>query len=168
MWTSDKMESTENYHRLNRRCMASMYTGYAVLLALVGIFVAAIYVSVGETDFSREVRITLIVLFAILLIYCLVAPPVFYRHYRYLLDGEKIDVVCGVIFIRHTFVPIERVMQVEVTHGPINRMWGLADVVVTTAGGVAQIQYMEPDEAERVANDLGQIVNKVLRARGRA
>ncbi|WP_400236944.1 PH domain-containing protein [Methanomethylophilus alvi] len=96
------------------------------------------------------------------------APPVFYRHYRYLLDGEKIDVVCGVIFIRHTFVPIERVMQVEVTHGPINRMWGLADVVVTTAGGVAQIQYLEPDEAERVANDLGQIVNKVLRARGRA
>ena len=136
------MEGTENYHRLNRRCMASMYTGYAVLLALVGIFVAAIYV--------------------------LVAPPVFYRHYRYLLDGEKIDVVCGVIFIRHTFVPIERVMQVEVTHGPINRMWGLADVVVTTAGGVAQIQYLEPDEAERVANDLGQIVNKVLRARGRA
>ncbi len=161
---SDNMDEPE-YRRLNRRCMASMYTGYAVLLIVTGAIVAAVYSAVGEIDGPERVRIPLAALYLILLAYCIVAPPVFYRHYRYLIDGEKLDVRRGVIFIRHTFVPIERVMQVEVTRGPINRIWGLADVVVTTAGGTADIQYLNPEEAERVANYLGQVVNRIMRAR---
>lgn len=161
------MEETE-YRRLNRRCIASMYTGYAILLIVAGAIATAVYTAVGDMDEPNRVRIPLIALYCVLLAYCIVAPPVFYRHYRYLLDGEKLDVRRGVIFIRHTFVPIERVMQVEVTHGPINRIWGLADVVVTTAGGTADIQYLDPEETERVANYLGQVVNRIMRARGSA
>ncbi|MFA6710689.1 MAG: PH domain-containing protein, partial [Candidatus Methanomethylophilaceae archaeon] len=59
-------------------------------------------------------------------------------------------------------VPIERVHQVEVTRGPINNMLGLANVTVTTAGGTADIRFLEISEAERIAEELNSLINKII------
>lgn len=75
------------------------------------------------------------------------------------------DIRRGIIVVRHTLVPIERVHQVEVVRGPISNMLGLADVVVTTAGGSVCIQYLELAEAERVAQELNKHVNRILKDR---
>lgn len=113
------------------------------------------------TIFESSMYIILI----IILIYCIISPPLYYKHYRYNLDSEKIDTISGVFFIKHTFVPIERVMQVEIVHGPINRIWGLSEVTVTTSGGTASIRFLRPEESEFIAEQLGRIVNRILRIR---
>lgn len=118
-----------------------------------------------DEELAGYVRGSTAVLMTALIAYCIISPILYYRHYRYNIDSEKIDTVCGVIFIEHTFVPIERVMQVEIGRGPINRIWGLSNVTVTTAGGTATIRFLKPEESEMIAEDLGRIVNRILRTR---
>ncbi|WP_243670820.1 PH domain-containing protein [Methanoculleus chikugoensis] len=160
---------TDGCRRLNRKCMLSMYIdyaiGYAVLLAAYfltrtyaqGGFLGPYYDLIGYGF--------LVVLGGLVLVYIAVAPPVFYARYRYRITEDRVDVRCGIVFIRHTLVPIERVHQVEIARGPINNLLGLADVTITTAGGEATLRYLELDEAEKVADRLNNLIGRMLRDR---
>lgn len=156
--------STE-YRHLSKRCEASMYTGYAVLMTAMLVIYLTVYLFAGDFWGRRAILGYGLALLFALLAYCLVAPPIFYRHYRYCLDGKQIDITQGVLFLRRTVVPIERIMQVEVVRGPINRIWRLADMHITTAGGTAVLEYLEPAEADRIAADLGAVVDRLLKER---
>ena len=101
----------------------------------------------------------------ILAIYFIAAPQVFYRRYRYRIDDEKAEIRRGVIVISHTLVPIERIHQVQVAKGPINRMFGLANVNITTAGGTAVLEYLDIETAESVATKLNECVVGLLKDR---
>ncbi len=101
----------------------------------------------------------------LVLTYMLVAPPVFYSRYRYRITEDRVDVRSGIVFLKHIMVPIERVHQVEVSRGPINNMFGLGHVNITTAGGIATISYLEVPEAERVAERLNELVGNMIRGR---
>lgn len=162
-----KSEPTDSYRRLNKKCMLSMYITngitYAILLAafiLLVIFVPAL----------RESGAALIVILAaagmvLLLVYFIVGPRIYYDRYRYMITADKVDVRYGIIILRHILVPIERVHQVEVSRGPVNNMLGLANVNITTAGGVATISYLEVDEAEKIVERLTELINSMLRDR---
>lgn len=158
---------TDSYRRLNRKCMRSMYITngitYAILLA---IFLLLIFF----VPTAREPGAALIVIMAaagmvLLLVYFIVGPRIYYDRYRYMITADKVDVRYGIIVLRHILVPIERVHQVEVSRGPVNNMLGLANVNITTAGGVATISYLEVDEAEKIVERLTELINSMLRDR---
>ena len=123
-----------------------------VLFFLRDLHEALIYACIGAA--------ALAVLMAVLAI---VFPKIYYDHYRYFISEDRVDVRRGIIFLTHTVVPLERIHQVEVVSGPINRMYGLADVSITTAGGVAKIEYLETEEAERIADELNAIVDAIVK-----
>ena len=102
---------------------------------------------------------------ALLTIFLMVRPQLYYRFYRYVITDDRIDTRQGVIIRSHTVVPIERVHQVEVVRGPINGLFGLANVTVTTAGGVATIKFLEESVAESIVNGLNNMINKIVRDR---
>ncbi len=152
-----------DYRTLDPRSMRSMRIGYllatavfavaaVVLFFLRDLHEALIYACIGA--------VALAVLMAVLTI---VFPKIYYDHYRYFISEDRVDVRRGIIFLTHTVVPLERIHQVEVVSGPINRMYGLADVSITTAGGVAKIEYLETEEAERIADELNAIVDAIVK-----
>ncbi len=153
------------YRRLNPKCRIAMYLKNVIYAA----FFTLIMLTVILTFFSGSgYEIPMIVGFLVLgaaILYWIVAPIIFYWRYRYILTDDRVDIRRGIIVVRHTLVPIERVHQVEVVRGPISNMLGLADVVVTTAGGSVCIQYLELAEAERVAQELNKHVNRILKDR---
>ncbi len=152
------------YRRLNPKCKVSMYIKYAVWLAILAvILVFAYFMTVG--GFGALALYICIALFSVAAAYCIVAPIIYYRRYRYILTNDKVDVRRGIIIVRHTLVPIERIHQVEVSSGPINNMLGLANVQITTAGGTAFLEYLERDEADRVAEELNTHVARILKGR---
>ena len=155
------------YRRLNKKCVLSMYIGHAISYAvlLAGYLLVGLYAQGFLGPNYDLVRYAFIAVLAIVLAYMIVSPPVFYARYRYRITEDRVDVRCGILFIRHTLVPIERVHQVEITRGPINNLLGLADVTITTAGGEASIRYLEVDEAETVADRLNDLVGRMLRER---
>ena len=158
----------EDYRTLNPKSKISMYIGYTiifVILSVLFVYLRSYCAQIeGLSFFSYLIGIYFVGL-VIYLAYMIVAPLLYYRHFRYIITSEKIDVRYGVITIHHTVVPIERVHQVEVTRGPINNMLGLANVTVTTAGGTANIRFLEISEAERIAEELNRLINKIIEDR---
>lgn len=55
------------------------------------------------------------------------------RHQRWKLDGEGLWLQQGRLWWRETRVPASRVQHVDIKHGPLERRFGLATLVVHTA-----------------------------------
>lgn len=119
-----------------------------------------------SADFYETWMLYIIVgIVAIIIVFLMIRPILFYNHYAYIVNSEKVDVRRGIFTITTTMVPIERIHQIEIKKGPINNMFGLSDVYVITAGGVASIQYLKQDVAEEIADELNNVVNKIIRSR---
>lgn len=64
----------------------------------------------------------------------LVAPGRVYRRLGYALDERLLRTVRGWMFHADTVVPFVRVQHIDVTEGPVDKMFGIATLVVHTAG----------------------------------
>ncbi len=157
----------ESYRSLNPKCKIALYIGYVIMYAVLFaiIYLAGYFFEKDMGDYYRLYQVLSLAVLVVALIYIIIAPQIFYRHYKYVLTSDKIDVLRGIIVIRRTVVPIERVHQVEVTRGPINNMLGLANVDVTTAGGVARIQFLDVPIANSIAEELNDYINNIVRDR---
>ncbi len=58
------------------------------------------------------------------------------RHYArgFRVSSDRLRVVRGLLFRSDTVVPFSRVQHIDVTRGPIERYYGLATLVLHTAG----------------------------------
>ncbi|MDR3074738.1 MAG: PH domain-containing protein [Candidatus Methanoplasma sp.] len=157
----------DRYQSLNPKSKTALYIVYAMLyIALCLILILPmIFLEDVFGDWYGIYEIVTLSILAVTLAYVIAAPQIFYRHYKYALTGDSIDVLRGIIIIRRTMVPIERIHQVEVTRGPVNNMLGLADVDVTTAGGVARIQFLDVPVANNIAEELNRYINNIVRER---
>ena len=61
-------------------------------------------------------------------------PPVEYRHTRYRIDGEMIEIESGVFWRTSIAVPRSRVQHLDVTQGPLQRRYGVGVLSIYTAG----------------------------------
>ena len=62
------------------------------------------------------------------------APGRIYRRLGYAMDGRLLRIVRGWLFHVDTIVPFVRVQHIDVTSGPVDKLFGLANLVVHTAG----------------------------------
>lgn len=154
------------YKMLNPKCKLSMHIGYGIIYCALLTIIYGIYWYINsnycEYGFLEYI---LIIIAVVALIYIAIAPPIYYRHYRYMVTNEKIDIRRGIIILRRILVPIERIHQVEITRGPINNALGLADIEVTTAGGTVTIEFLDNDEAERIAETLNEFIRSMIKDR---
>jgi membrane protein YdbS with pleckstrin-like domain len=61
-------------------------------------------------------------------------PPLEYRHASYRVDANGLEIRRGVYFRAVTNVPRSRVQHTDVAQGPLQRRFGLATLIVHTAG----------------------------------
>lgn len=170
MLGSDQFETDENGLTSDGyRCLepSSKKAMYIVSLIIIVVAAAAAFAVVffAKGDEYRWERIAAVAAFALVAAFRIVYPVIYYRRYRYRIAEDAVDIRRGVFVITHELVPIERIHQVEVSSGPILRMFNLADVAITTAGGTAYIQYLEKDEAEGIAAKLKDVVVNILQER---
>ena len=159
--------TSDGYRSLSPVCKKAMYIRNAITMSVL-VALAAIGLGFFGDSLESWYRTTLILTIAVLVligIYMIVGPQIFYRRYRYRIDSEKAEIRRGIVTITHVLVPIERIHQVVVLKGPINRMFGLADVNITTAGGVTTLEYLDIETAESIAAMLNDTVVKLLKDR---
>ena len=158
--------TSDGYHILPKRSIRSMYIGNAIAAVVITAIVYGIHMfALPSYNVPGIYVITIFVVYALIVIYLAFGPLVYYARYRYRIDSDRIDIRKGIIVISHTVVPIERVHQLEVARGPINNLFRLADVTITTAGGVARIQYLDIPVAEEIADSLNDYITEILRKR---
>ena len=159
------INATLEFRQLNPVSKKAMYVKKIIVIAFFALICIPIAVFADRVDFTMYIRIASLAVFAAVLVYCLVSPLIFYRYYRYRMDDDCIEVRRGVIIRSHFLVPVERIHQVQVDKGPILRKFGLASVTVTTAGGIANLEYLDEPIAEDIAQNLNEKIIKMLKAR---
>lgn len=107
--------------------------------------------------------IVLGVLITLNVIYVIVVPIIRYKRYKYRITDEEIDVIEGFLWVKRDIVPIERLHKIEISQGPIDRIYKLAKVEVTTAGGDVTIRFLERDVADGIADTLKARINNIVR-----
>ncbi len=96
------------------------------------------------------------------LIRCAGEPYFRYHRYRYSINEECIDIKEGYLFVKRNIVPIERLHKLQTLKGPIDQMFKVAKVVVTTAGGDVTIRFLEEEKAEQIAENLRGRINEIV------
>jgi len=64
----------------------------------------------------------------------LLAPPLAFARWRYGFLGDLLLMRYGILFVEERAVPVRRMQHVDLMRGPIERLFGLATLVVFTAG----------------------------------
>ena len=83
----------------------------------------------------------------------------YHRRFRYELTDDTFDIHSGVFSRRDREIPYHRVQNVDVRQNIIQRLLGIAEVRLETAGGgqtEAKLEYVSRDEAERLQEEVGR------------
>lgn len=91
-----------------------------------------------------------------------ISPYFRYHRYRYSINDECIDIREGYLFVKRNIVPIERLHKLKTAKGPIDQMFKVAKVVVTTGGGDVTIAFLEEERAEQIAESLRRRINEIV------
>ena len=92
----------------------------------------------------------------------IVAPERIYRRLGYTIDERLLRVVQGWLFHTDTIVPFVRVQHIDVTRGPIDKLFGTASLVVHTAGTHNSIVVL-PGLAPARAADMRETIRGSIR-----
>jgi membrane protein YdbS with pleckstrin-like domain len=136
-----------------------MWTARQVSLALTGLplGLAAAIPSwvVGGSTIGAAVTAGMVVVLALL--WVLLRGR--YRSWGYLERDDDLVVRRGLLFRQVTVVPYGRMQFIDVSAGPIDRLFGLATVQLHTAAAAsdARIPGLEQDEAERLRDRLASL-----------
>ncbi len=111
--------------------------GVTSVIVMLGLFVAAVIVAIRVIRVPWALAgIALVLVFSALVLGLGVWkwPGLAYRHRWFRLDERGVEIRSGVLFRRVVFVPRSRIQHTDVNQGPIERHFGLAHLVLHTAG----------------------------------
>jgi hypothetical protein len=86
-----------------------------------------------------------------------VVPSRRYQRLGYALHPTLLQVVRGWLFHADTIVPLVRVQHIDVTRGPLDKMFGTANLVVHTAGthnSIVVLPGLAPDRASEIRDEI--------------
>lgn len=125
-----------------------------LLIIVSAYFITRIYVDVLPL-WIGFVALALWVLIASLLI--VVIPKIRMIYWGYQINEEDIDIQYGLIVIRRTLIPINRIQHVDTEHGPILRFFKLATLSISTAGTKHKIPALLQARAEQLRQQISHL-----------
>ncbi len=96
------------------------------------------------------------------LLLALLVPPLAYARWRYRVTDDLLLMRYGILWHEERLIPVRRMQHVDLMRGPIERLFGLATLVVFTAGNEGSA-FRVPGLAVRTAEAMR---DRILRARG--
>lgn len=129
-------EATE---RLDQRVVVYWYvTGIVGLVVVGGVLATAVWFL--ELRFAELLgpwpRAVAWPLIALLALWTLISPPLAYALWRFTVTDRLLVARNGILFHEEKVIPITRLQHVDLTRGPVERVFGLATLVVYTAGTI--------------------------------
>lgn len=147
------------YEKLVGKALGCRYIITFITTAVLWGILFVLYHFFGK---SLVISVCIITAAALLLLNLIIGPLLGHKYYKYNINDEYIDIVDGYLFVQRQIVPIERIHKLEMNVGPFARMFGLADITITTAGGDVLISYIESHRAEEIADKLRKRINNIV------
>lgn len=157
-----------NFEKLDKNALYCMYTVTAISCVIISALSWTFFfllkngtIPLGN-PWRHWLQIACVVVFVLELLETLISPFFRYNRYRYRLSDEEVQVKEGYLFLEHTIVPISRLHKINIESGPIDRLFGLASVEITTAGGDITINFLKKQTAEQIAEKLKTRINCIV------
>jgi membrane protein YdbS with pleckstrin-like domain len=138
---------------VNRRAVL-FWTTRAGLGWLVPLIAELLWLILGEGGIP--LTIALVVTAALAIAHLVVMPQWRYRVHRWETTDQVVYTQSGWFDQERRIAPVSRIQTVDTERGPLERMFGLANLTVTTASarGPVHIHGLDLDTAQRLAADL--------------
>ena len=148
--------------KLSKKALGCMYVATALgSLVMLGVLVAANVLIFVPEDIQVG-KVVSLILGVVILTHTVISPYFRFHRYAYKIDEEFIDIREGYLFVTRQIVPIERLHKMQIVRGPIDSIFGVGKVKVTTAGGDVVIRFLEQEKAEKIAEGLGRYINHMV------
>ena len=153
----------EPAHRVSSRAVRywavnSLLGGVATWVVL---FVIAWFLPEGRW-WSTALVWLFVLAMAVNVVEVVLEPVIRYRRTRWEVTGERVFVQTGWLSRDQRIAPLSRVQTVDTHRGAVMRLYGLANITVTTASaaGPITIPCLDSDLADRVTADLARITGQ--------
>lgn len=147
-----------NYEKLSKKAIFCMLINE--LIAAIIILAIGVTILLLADDMPGIARLGIVLFLIVSVLLCVISPFIRYERYRYRITDEELDVKEGFLWVSRTIVPIERLHKIEVNKGPVDSMFGLAKVHVTTAGGDVVVRFLDDAKANLIAEALKKKINE--------
>ncbi|NLA77440.1 MAG: PH domain-containing protein [Clostridiales bacterium] len=151
------------YQGLSKKALSVLRVNAVIGMLFVIIAAGAAAVALYTMELKAAAIAVFAVLFVLAVLYIAIVPVFRHRRYKYLIADDRIEIIEGILFISRTIVPIDRIHQIDIRRGPIDTAFGVGKVIVTTAGSVARLRFLELKKAEEIAEQLNAIVRDKIR-----
>ena len=148
------------HEKISKSAIGCMCVATLVQVLIVTSILFVVYLIFNES-LPKIIKMIMIGVVILDVLYLLISPKVRYERYRYSINEDSIDVKEGFIFIKRSIVPIERLHKIVIEKGPIDRIFKLGKVIVTTAGGDVVIRFLEDEKSELIAYALKKKINEI-------
>lgn len=148
--------------KLSKRALGCMYVATALgsAIGIIAIIVVnMLWIIPKDIQIGKLISGAAIIL---LLVHTMLSPYFRFHRYQYAINEDFIDVREGYIFVERNLVPLERLHKMQTNRGPIDRMFKVAKVTVTTAGGDVTLRFLDEEKAEYIAENLGKRINQIV------
>lgn len=149
-----------NHEKISKNAMGCMFVATFVQVLIVSSILLVVYL-IFKDSLPYIIKMIMLVIVALDVIYLIISPKIRYKRYSYSITEDSIDIKEGFLFIQRSIVPIERLHKIVIEKGPIDRIFKLGKVIVTTAGGDVVIRFLEEDKSEFIANSLKKKINEI-------
>ena len=145
-------------HRVDPK--ATLWWTLNAALAVLGLLVGEIAVLVWyRTGWLVTVLVATAVLGAC---YAVVMPRWRYRVHRWEADQQAVYTLSGWLWLQWRVAPVSRIQTIDTARSPLQRLFGLASVTVTTASsaGPVRIEGLDAAEAAQLARRLTEVTQR--------
>ncbi len=144
--------------RVVRLWRVSGLIGFGMLL--LSLLIPVVMVGMAEPELLVWLIPAWLAVAAVAIWFCLWYPPRLYGSWGYRIDAKVLETRSGRLFHRTRLLPLSRLQHVDIERGPLERMFGLAALVLHTAGTHSaniRIPGLEAAEATRLRDHLIEI-----------
>ena len=149
-----------NYNKLQKAAKSCMRLASAITLGILMLPSTIMYMIFLYESGTFE-TVCIAVLWILTMLYIAIVPAVRYERYSYMINEEAIRVRRGFLWINEDIVPMERLHKIQVSQGPVARIFKLSTIKVTTAGGDVNIKFLKDEEAKQIAEALKKKINEI-------
>ena len=128
-----------------------------LIVSLPAMFFILLPLFRGTEDSSLWFNLSLAALYGLFLIPWI---AVYYIRFRYWITETEVIIHSGVLTRRRRNIPVDRIQNVDVEQGPLQRVLGTAKVVIYTAGSAnaeGVLEYVSLKEAEDIRSVVREI-----------
>ena len=145
----------EPSHRVSRRAVA-FWAARAAAGWIGVIAIEVVVLLVGEHDIASWRYLTIAATGAVAIAHVVVMPRWRYRVHRWETTPSAVYTQAGWFTQERRIAPVSRIQTVDIQRGPLEQLFRLANVTVTTASaaGPLEIHGLDHATAERIVDEL--------------